>query len=76
MPQANRGQDWRQIRVAELDFGFSCTECTESAGRTSKAGFSESVRNMGNQRERLPFAQKVNSCKTVQARATNVLESE
>ena len=43
VPQANRGQDRRRVRVTELDFGFSCTECTENGGRTSKAGFSASV---------------------------------
>ncbi len=26
----------RRVRTAELDFGLSCTECTESDGRTSR----------------------------------------
>ena len=52
VPQANCGHYRRQLRVTELDFRFSCTECTENGGRTSRAGFSESVCNMRNQRER------------------------
>ena len=34
VPQANCGQDRRRVRTAELDFGLSCTECTENDGRT------------------------------------------
>src|SRR5207244_10328971 len=48
VPQANCRQDRRRVRAAELDFGLSCTECTENGGRTSRADCSVSSCNMRN----------------------------